>query len=73
MAEQELRVLRVDTLNDMEDADEAQEVLAALQDLRRRVTIPVIQACLDEVCEDIAHLTSTGEQAAAEDRTADVA
>jgi hypothetical protein len=41
--------------------DESEAVQAALQQILQVVSSPVIRACLEEVHEDIAHLTSAGE------------
>jgi hypothetical protein len=40
------------------DAQEVERVLAVLQGLLSSVTSPVVRACLEQVQEDIAHLTS---------------
>jgi hypothetical protein len=42
--------------------DETEAVQAALQQLIEAASSPVIRACLVEAHEDIAHLTSAGEE-----------
>jgi hypothetical protein len=37
--------------------DEVDEVLAVLRDLIGRAPSPIIRACLEDACADIAHLT----------------
>jgi hypothetical protein len=43
--------------------DEVTMVLKALRELRDKVSSPVVRACLESACEDIAHLVGTGEDA----------
>ncbi len=42
---------------------EVEMVLKALRELRDTVSSPVIRACLESACEDIAHLVGPGEDA----------
>lgn len=44
-----------------DEVDEVVDILANLQHMADRVTNPVVRACLEEVQEEIAHLTSRGE------------
>jgi len=39
-------------------SNEVEQVLTALRTLQERTSIPVVRACLEEVCLEIAHLTS---------------
>jgi hypothetical protein len=39
------------------EQDEVEEVLAALRDLIGKAPTPVIRACLEDACADIAHLS----------------
>lgn len=51
-----------------EEADEITALLAALRELAGTVSVPVVRACLEEACEDIAHLTGhDGRPAEADD------
>lgn len=45
-----------------EEVDEVADVLTSLHLLAARVTNPVVKACLEEVQEEIAFLTSRDEQ-----------
>jgi hypothetical protein len=44
--------------------DEVAEVLAVLRRMAQEVASPAVRACLESACEDIAHLTGTGAEAA---------
>ncbi len=48
---------------DASGEDEVMMVLKALRELRDQVASPVIRACLESACEDIAHLVGPGEDA----------
>lgn len=41
-----------------DEVDEVADILANLQHMAGRVTNPVVKACLEEVQEEIAHLTN---------------
>lgn len=45
-----------------DEVDEVADILGNLQDMAGRVTNPVVRVCLEEVQEEIVHLTSRGEQ-----------
>lgn len=43
------------------EPDEIDEVLAGIQALLAKATVPVVRVCLEEAREDIIHLTGRGE------------
>lgn len=45
-----------------DEVDEVADILANLRHMAARATNPVVMACLEEVQEEIAHLTSRDEQ-----------
>jgi hypothetical protein len=43
------------------EGDEVEEVLAALHELARKVSSPMIRVCLESARDDIAHLSGRGD------------